>query len=99
MRRSLLLLCALAGGCATGAARATREAGPAPAPAQAPAPAREAAGESSSVARPQYPSTYQRHPNPPVLIRNAAIMTAAGQAGPNGAIVLQDGRVGPGGAQ
>src|SRR5438067_10895092 len=93
MRRSLLLLCALAGGCATGAARATREAGPAPAPAQAPAPARQAAGESSSVDRPQYPSTYQRHPNPPVLIRNATIMTAAGQEVPNGSIVLKDGRI------
>src|SRR5438094_7069639 len=93
MRRSLLLLCALAGGCATGAARATREAGPAPAPAQAPAPARQAAGESSSVDRPQYPSTYQRHPNPPVLIRNATIMTAAGQEIPNGSIVLKDGRI------
>src|SRR5881394_3484832 len=93
MRRSLLLLCALAGGCATGAARATREAGPAPAPAQAPAPATQAAGESSSVDRPQYPSTYQRHPNPPVLIRNATIMTAAGQEIPNGSIVLKDGRI------
>ncbi len=93
MRRSLLLLCALAGGCATGAARATREAGPAPAPAQAPAPARQATGESSSVDRPQYPSTYQRHPNPPVLIRNATIMTAAGQEIPNGSIVLKDGRI------
>src|SRR5881398_3906059 len=93
MRRSLLLLCALAGGCATGAARATREAGPAPAPAQAPAPARQAAGESSSVDRPQYPSTYQRHPNPPVLIRNATIMTAAGPEIPNGSILFKDGRI------
>src|SRR5438045_4663476 len=93
MRRSLLLLCALAGGCATEAARATREAGPAPAPAQAPAPARQAAGESSSVDRPQSPSTYQRHPTPPALIRNATIMPAAGQEVPNGSIVLKDGRI------
>ena len=93
MRPSLLLLFALAGGCATGAARPTREAGAAPAPAQAPAPAKQAAGESSSVDRPQYPSTYQRHPNPPVLIRNATIMTAAGQEIPNGSIVLKDGRI------
>src|SRR5207249_10899190 len=49
--------------------------------------------ESTSVARPQYPSTYQRHPNPPVLIRNATIMTAAGQEIPNGSIVLKDGRI------
>src|SRR5438552_3578401 len=86
MRPSLLLLFALAGGCATGAARPAREAGPAPAPAQA-------TGESSSVDRLQYPSTYQRHPNPPVLIRNATIMTAAGQEIPNGSIVLKDGRI------
>src|SRR5438094_1291958 len=93
MRRSLLRLCALAGGCATGAARAAREAGPAPAPAQATAPARQAAGESSSVDRAQYPSTYQRHPNPPVLIRNATILTAAGQEIPNGSILFRDGRI------
>ena len=93
MRPSWLLLSALAGGCATGAARPTPQAGPAPAPSQAPAPAKQATGESSSVDRPQYPSTYQRHPNPPVLIRNATIMTAAGQEIANGSIVFKDGRI------
>src|SRR6059058_5149372 len=93
MRRSLLLLCALAGGCATGAVRSARDAGPAPAPAAAPAPAKPGTGESSSVDRQQYPSTYQRHPNPPVVIRNATIMTAAGPEIPNGSIVLKDGRI------
>src|SRR6266700_83679 len=93
MRPSLLLLFALAGGCATGAARPAREAGPAPAPAQAAAPAKQETGESSSVDRQQYPSTYQRHPNPPVLIRNATIMTAAGQEIQGGSILFRDGRI------
>jgi imidazolonepropionase-like amidohydrolase len=67
-------------------------------PTQAPAPA--AAGgatraqtDTSSVDRPQYASTYRRHPNPPVLIRNATIMTATGQEIPNGSILLQDGKI------
>src|SRR5258708_34898546 len=42
---------------------------------------------------PQYPSTYQRHPNPPVLIRNATIMTAAGQEIQGGSILFRDGRI------
>src|SRR3989441_842045 len=49
--------------------------------------------ESSSVNRAQYPSTYHRHPNPPVLIKNATIMTAAGQEIANGSILLRDGRI------
>lgn len=59
--------------------------------AQTPAPA--AAAESTSVMRSQYPSTYQRHANPPVLIRHATIMTATGQEIPDGAILLRDGRI------
>src|SRR5881394_967649 len=93
MRHALFLLLALTWACAAGSARPARVAGAAPAPAQAPAPAKQASGEASSVDRPQYPSTYQRHPNPPVLIRNATIMTAAGQEVPNGSIVLKDGRI------
>lgn len=58
--------------------------------AQAPTPT---APESTSVMRSQYPSTYRRHPNPPVVIRNATIMTAAGQEIPNGSILLRDGRI------
>src|SRR5882724_12129495 len=86
MRSLLSLLLALTAACAS-AGGGTR-------PAQAPAPAAPAATpESTSVARPQYPSTYARHPNPPVLIRNATIMTATGQEIPNGSIVLKDGRI------
>jgi imidazolonepropionase-like amidohydrolase len=60
-----------------------------------PAPAQTASrgADSSSVDRPQYPSTYQRHPNPPVLIRNATIMTATGQEIANGSILFKDGRI------
>ena len=92
----LVLVAAL--GCASRGARPAQ--GPAPAPAAAaPAPAApaptqsRAAAESSSVDRPQYPSTYQRHANPPVLIRNATIMTATGQEIANGSILFKDGRI------
>ncbi|HZH40597.1 MAG TPA: hypothetical protein VFD85_06280, partial [Gemmatimonadales bacterium] len=73
-------------------ARATQS----PTPAQhAAAPATTAASQqdSFSAERAQYPSTYQRHPNPPVLIRNATIMTAAGQEIANGSILFKDGRI------
>jgi len=86
-------------GCASGGARPAQRPAPAPSPAAAtPAPSQapaqtRASAESSSVDRAQYPSTYQRHPNPPVLIRNATIMTAAGQEIPNGSILFRDGRI------
>src|SRR5439155_1737436 len=51
------------------------------------------AEESMVVDRAQYPSTYRRHPNPPVLIRNATIMTATGQEIRNGSILFKDGRI------
>ena len=68
------------------------------APTQTPAPASSGASarsqtDTSSVDRPQYASTYRRHPNPAVLIRNATIMTATGQEIPNGSILLQDGKI------
>src|SRR3989475_1910033 len=89
MRSLSFLLLALPGACAS-AGGGTR-------PAQAPAPVATApaaaSAETTSVARPQYPSTYVRHPNPPVLIRNATIMTAAGQEIPNGSILFRDGRI------
>ncbi|MGH7673773.1 MAG: amidohydrolase, partial [Gemmatimonadales bacterium] len=61
-------------------------------PSQAPAPTTQAA-ETTSVNRAQYTSTYQRKPNPPVVIRNATIMTATGQELAGGAILLRDGRI------
>src|SRR6058998_2315050 len=87
MRSLSFLLLALTGACAS-AGGGTR-------PAQAPAPTvpAPASTETTSVVRPQYPSTYVRHPNPPVLIRNATIMTATGQEIPNGSILFKDGRI------
>src|SRR2546422_11655163 len=90
-------------GCASGGARPAQRPAPAPSPAAAtPAPSQapaqtRASAESSSVDRAQYPSTYQRHPNPPGLIRNATIMTAAGQEIANGSILFKDGRIVAGG--
>ncbi len=89
MRSLLSLLLAFAGACASAGARPAQT----PAPAGPAAPPASAAPESSSVTRPQYPSAYMRHANPPVVIRNATIMTATGQEVPNGSILLKDGRI------
>src|SRR3989442_5236882 len=85
---SLALLVLLAG-CASAGARTTT----APAPAQAAAPAAAASQDTAAGIGPKYPSTYRRHPNPPVLIRNATIMTAAGQEIQGGSILFKDGRI------
>jgi len=74
-------------GCAS--ARAGQSAAAAPAP----APAATASQDTSSVDRPQYPSTYQRHANAAVVIRNATIMTATGQEIQGGSILFRDGRI------
>ena len=97
MRTARLLI--LAGIAACAGSRAAQS--PAPAqgataqPAQtASAPHTTAATQDSfSAERAQYPSTYRRHPNPPVLIKNATIMTAAGQEIANGSILFKDGRI------
>jgi imidazolonepropionase-like amidohydrolase len=83
----------LAAGCASagGGTRQTRPTAAAPPP--APGAAQAAPSDTGGAERPPYPSTYQRHPNPPVLIRNATIMTAAGQEIPNGSLLLKDGRI------
>jgi imidazolonepropionase-like amidohydrolase len=56
-------------------------------------PAKSAATDSTSSDRAQYPSTYHRHENPPVFIRNATIMTAAGPEMANASILLRDGKI------
>ena len=84
----------LVAGCASGGARTAAAGGPTPVPPAAPSPtvaARDTAREGGTG--PQYPSTYRRHPNPVVLIRNATIMTAAGQEIQGGSILLRDGRI------
>jgi imidazolonepropionase-like amidohydrolase len=83
-----LLLAGLAAGCAAAGARETRSTAPAPAPA-----ARASQDTTTSADRPQYPSTYQRHANPPVVIRNATIMTATGQEIQGGSILFREGRI------
>src|SRR6266849_1798769 len=92
MRVSLATLLVLAAACASAGARPAQQQQPAPASGNKPA-AQATADTSSSVDRPQYPSTYQRNLNPPVLIKNATIMTAAGQEIANGSILLRDGRI------
>ena len=74
--------------CASAGARSTQS----PTPAGG-ASTTTAVQDSFSAERAQYPSTYKRHPNPPVLIRNATIMTAAGQEIANGSILFKDGRI------
>jgi imidazolonepropionase-like amidohydrolase len=82
-------LLVLVAACASAGARTTTASAPPP-----PAAAATAAGQDTAAAiGPQYPSTYQRHPNPPVIIRNATIMTAAGQEIQGGSILLKDGRI------
>src|SRR6266446_3310119 len=85
-----LALLVLLAGCASAGARTTTASAPPPAPAS---PAAAAGQETAGGIGPQYPSTYQRHPNPPVLIRNATIMTAAGQEIQGGSILFKDGRI------
>jgi imidazolonepropionase-like amidohydrolase len=55
--------------------------------------------DSLSALRPQYVSTYVRHSNPPVLIRNATILTAAGPEIQHGSILITDGKISAVGAQ
>src|SRR6266849_874845 len=94
MRPPLSLLLALTGACVSASKGTSAAQAPVPAAPAAPAAAPSAANsESTSVDRPQYPSTYQRNLNPPVLIKNATIMTAAGQEIANGSILLRDGRI------
>src|SRR2546428_9277040 len=86
MRCSLIALgLVVTAGCASAGARTTAAAGLA-------APQPDAAQATTGLA-PQYPSTYKRHANPPVLIRNATIMTAAGQEIQGGSILFRDGRI------
>ena len=76
----------LLAGCASGGGSARTTGSPTPATASA-------SQDTSGGFGPQYPSTYQRHPNPPVLIRNATIMTATGEEIQSGSILLRDGRI------
>jgi imidazolonepropionase-like amidohydrolase len=81
-RWPLLISSVLAAGCAGhGSVATTSE------------PSKDAWADSISALRPQYASTYHRRQNPPVLIRNATILTAAGPEQANASILFQDGKV------
>lgn len=69
--------------CAPAASQTTQQASPEQA----------APPETTSVDRPQYPSTYRRGPYPAVVIRNATILTGAGQEIAGGSILFRDGRI------
>jgi len=62
-------------------------------PPSQPSPKQEVYSGSQSFMREQYPSTYVRRPNPPVVIRNVNILTAAGQELRNASIAFQDGKI------
>ncbi|HSB53317.1 MAG TPA: hypothetical protein VLD58_03140, partial [Gemmatimonadales bacterium] len=89
MRQARWSLLILAGVMGCAASKAT--------PIGTPAPATGGTAHASSAerswSRAQYPSTYKRHPNPPVLIRNATIMTAAGPELAGASILFQDGKI------
>ncbi|MEP6573976.1 MAG: amidohydrolase family protein [Gemmatimonadota bacterium] len=55
--------------------------------------AKPVSADSISALRPQYPSTYKRHPSAPVMIRNATIMTAAGPEIQHGSVLVRDGKI------
>ncbi|MEO8139077.1 MAG: amidohydrolase, partial [Gemmatimonadota bacterium] len=59
----------------------------------APATSNGAAKASLSWERAQYPSTYRRRPYPPVLIRNATLMTGVGAEITGASILFSDGRI------
>src|SRR5256885_16328203 len=85
---------ALVAGCASGGTRTATAGSPTPVPPAAPplaAVAQDTTREGGLGS--QYPSSYRRHPNPPVLIRNATIMTAAGQEIQGGSILFRDGKI------
>jgi imidazolonepropionase-like amidohydrolase len=79
-------------GCASSGAQPTSAPGPRPDSATS-ASTSQAFTDTLSVDRPQYPSTYQRRTNSPVLIRNATILTATGQEIRGGSLLMRDGKI------
>lgn len=75
---------ALLGWALAGCAASAQVAEPAP---------RAAEQTTESWERAQYPSTYRRKANPPVMIRHATIMTGAGREIADGSILFRDGRI------
>src|ERR1041384_415379 len=93
MRFDVLLLLTVSAACGSAQSRPTSQI---PAPTAPPPRVMVGTGTADTTRsenRPQYASTYRRHPNAPVLIKNATIMTATGQEIANGSILLRDGRI------
>ena len=91
-KQQLLALLAMAvAGCAG------RQPAPSTGPTTARAPtateARRVDTTDVSALRSQYPSTYHRRPSPPVVIRNATVLTAAGPELSKASVVLAEGKV------
>ncbi|HEV8150217.1 MAG TPA: amidohydrolase [Gemmatimonadales bacterium] len=89
--RTSLYFAVTVSACAHGAAQAP--AAPAPAQPAAAAPTASPSTDTLSFERPQYPATYKRRANPPVLIRNATVLTAAGQELANASVLFRDGKL------
>lgn len=80
MKRALVA-CALLGiGCASAQAPG----------AQSPTPGERRGDDGEAVV---FPSTYERREAPPVLIRNATVLTAAGPRIENGSVLMRDGKI------
>src|SRR5690606_18887687 len=80
MKRALVA-CALPGiGCASAHARGAESATPG-----------ERRGDDGEAV--DFPSTYERREAPPVLIRNATVLTAAGPRIENGSVLMRDGKI------
>jgi imidazolonepropionase-like amidohydrolase len=58
-----------------------------------PQPEPAAPSAASPNARAPYASTYRRHPNPPVLIRNATVLTAVGPELARASVLFAEGRI------
>ncbi|MFN8652887.1 MAG: amidohydrolase [Gemmatimonadales bacterium] len=91
-RWSLLLLAALPA-CTAQHAQPITGAAPAASARAADSSRTPAADIAASWSRAQYPSTYQRHAWPAVLIKNATIMTAAGPELRGASILFKDGKI------
>ena len=77
-----------ASGCATGTGAAASAA------ADGTATARAGVGAPDPASPPSpYPSSYRRRPSPPVLIRHATVLTAAGPRLEGASVLLRDGKI------
>ena len=87
---TIIMLTACGGAGATSAPQQPTPQQPAPPP---PPPAAAPFTDTLSFDRVQYASTYQRRPNPPVLIRNANVFTGVGPEQRGVSVLFQDGKI------